>query len=174
MRLCFFKDKSYMSPCSPADGDTSCRLTWWLEEIEIWSKEALLTRLYSQDRSSLLCQNIFWPCSVSVLFVSNSVLSIDVQWLLAPIIWEHIKMPPKGAFSLASKVHQRKQVKTMRKKARKKKKKETREYEREGHVVLLTIHQYPSVLKAWLRSPVVKYVDEERRKTAREIGGRSD
>lgn len=83
-------------------------------------------------------------------------------------------MPPKGAFSLASKVHQRKQVKTMRKKARKKKKKETRQYEREGHVVLLTIHQYPSVLKAWLRSPVVKYVDEERRKTAREIGGRSD
>lgn len=41
-------------------------------------------------------------------------------------------------------------------------------------MVLLTIHQYPSVLKAWLRSPVVKYVDEERRKTAREIGGRSD
>lgn len=60
------------------------------------------------------------------------------------------------------------------KESKKKKKKETRQYEREGHVVLLTIHQYPSVLKAWLRSPVVKYVDEERRKTAREIGGRSD
>ena len=71
----------------------------------------------------------------------------------------HLKahhLPPEGAFSLASKVHQRKQ-------SRERKEEREKEKDREGKVCL-AIHHHPSVLKTWLRSLVVEYVDEEERK----------
>lgn len=82
----------------------------------------------------------------------------------------HLKahhLPPEGAFSLASKVHQRKQSQDHVKERKKDRKRKT---ERERDLVCLTIHHHPSVLKAWLRSLVVEYVDEEERKN----GGKGD
>lgn len=78
---------------------------------------------------------------------------------------DHLKahhLPPEGKFSLASKVHQRKQSQD-HVKERKKERGEGKDKEGERDLVCLTIHHHPSVLKAWLRSLVVKYVDEEER-----------
>lgn len=47
-------------------------------------------------------------------------------------------------------------------------KRERKKRERERNVVCLTIHHHPSVLKAWLRSLVVEYVDEEERQNGSE------
>lgn len=79
---------------------------------------------------------------------------------------DHLKahhLPPEGTFSLASKLHQRKQSQDHVKERKKEGKEKTK---RERDLVCLTIHHHPSVLKAWLRSLVVKYVDEEERSSS--------
>lgn len=74
---------------------------------------------------------------------------------------------PKGAFSLASKVYQRKQSQEHVKDRRKERWKMA-EGEGERDLVCLTIHHHPSVWKIWLRSSIVEYVDEEDRKNSSE------
>lgn len=85
----------------------------------------------------------------------------------------HLKahhLPPKGAFSLASRVHQRKKKDHVKERRNERNKKT----ERERDLVCLTIHHHPSVLKAWLRCLVVEYVDEEERKNSSEADRRKE
>lgn len=83
----------------------------------------------------------------------------------------HLKahhLRPIGAFSLASKAHQRKQSQDH---VKRKGGKRERIRRRERALVRLAIHHHPSVFKAWLRSLIVEYVDEEERKDGSEGDG---